>query len=383
LYLTTLRTVQWRNLADADVDLSPRVNVLVGGNGQGKTNWLEAVQYLALGRSHRGSRDEEIVRFGGGHFYVRGVGQEDGGQALSIEAGFTPPRSKRIKVDSRPVARLSDLMGSLACVSFGPEDTELARGAPQLRRRYVDYAIAETSRAGLQELSDYRRVVQQRAAVLRDGRLAGAEVERGLAAWDEEQVRIGVAVVERRSHALAALAPRAQEAFASLGSGLRLRLRYAVHATGRSYDAETELGALQADLSEGRVATAFRDRVRERRTAERARGQSLVGPHRDDIEMTLEGRDLRRFGSQGQCRAAAIALKMAQAGFVGAERGDRPVVVLDDVFAELDERRASALWAVVCERYQTFLAVPRRSDAQLGQGDAVFRVEAGVLHRES
>jgi len=107
-----------------------------------------------------------------------------------------------------------------------------------------------------------------------------------------------------------------------------------------------------------------------------------VGPHRDDLELWLDGRDLRRFGSQGQCRAAAVALKMAQAEFIAARRGDRPIVVLDDVFAELDEARAQALWASVCERHQTFLAVPRRSDLQLGTGDAVFTVHAGVIERE-
>jgi DNA replication and repair protein RecF len=380
LHLGSLRTVQWRNLADAEIELSPRVNVLVGGNGQGKTNFLEAVQYLALGRSHRGSRDEEIVRFGADHFFVRGVGRGERGEPLSIEAGFTPPRSKRIKIDAQPVARLSDLMGVLACVSFGPEDAELARGGPQHRRRWVDYAIAETSRSGLQVLSEYRRVVQQRAALLRDARPGG---DAGIEVWDAEQVRLGLDVVARRADALGDLGARAAAAFAMLGSGLSLRLRYAVHALGRSFDVETEIDALRRELEDGSAAAAFRERMRQRRAAERARGASLVGPHRDDIELALDERDLRRFGSQGQGRAAAIALKMGQAEFIGARRNERPIVVLDDVFAELDEARAAALWAVVCERHQTFLAVPRRGDAQLGRGDAEFHVDAGVVRRRS
>jgi DNA replication and repair protein RecF len=382
LHLTSLRTVQWRNLEDREFELSPRVNVLVGSNGQGKTNFLEAVQYLGLGRSHRGSRDEEIVRFGADHFYVSGVGRGDAGETLCIEAGFTPPRSKRLKVDGRPVARLTDLIGVLACVSFGPEDAELSRGGPQLRRRYVDYALAETSRSSLQLLADYRRTTQHRTAVLRDSR-GDAEAERDLAVWDDELVRVGLQVVRRRGEALAELAPAAAAAFAQLGAGQQLVLRYAVHAAGRTFGVEDGARAVLQELDSGQLEAAFRSRLRQRRAAERARGVTLVGPHRDDVELELDGRDLRRFGSQGQCRAAAVALKMAQAEFIAARRGDRPVVVLDDVFAEFDDARAAALWATVVERHQTFLAMPRWSDLALGSGDAVFEVSAGVLHRRS
>jgi DNA replication and repair protein RecF len=383
LHLESLRTIQWRNIEDGTVDLSPRVNVLIGGNGQGKTNFLEAVQYLALGRSHRASRDEEIVRFGGDRFFVCGVGQGDAGVGFRIEVGFTPPRSKRLKVDGNPVGRLTDLLGTLACVSFGPEDTELARGGPQLRRRYVDYALAQTSRQSLQELTEYRRAVHQRSALLREVRGGEAEVGRQLAVWDEQLVSTGLAIIGRRAEALADLGPRALAAFGQVGPALRLRLRYAVHAAGRAYDVLDELPVLARELVDGTVERTFRDRMRERRAGERARGQSLVGPHRDDLTLTLESRDLRRFGSQGQCRAAAIALKMGQAEFIAARRGDRPVVVLDDVFAELDERRARAVWEAVCQRHQTFLAMPRRGDLAVGADDALFEVTAGHVRRAS
>jgi DNA replication and repair protein RecF len=382
LHLTSLRTVHWRNLEDRDFELSPRVNVLVGSNGQGKTNFLEAVQYLGLGRSHRGARDDEIVRFGADHFYVAGVGQGDAGETLSIEAGFTPPRTKRLKVDGRPVARLTDMIGVLACVSFGPEDAELCRGEPQLRRRYVDYALAETSRSSLQVLADYRRAVQHRGAVLRDCRTDG-EAERTLAVWDDELVRLGLDVVRRRAEALAELAPETIAAFARLGPGQRLVVRYAVHATGRTWTLEDGAAALLRELESGAAEAAFRTRLRQRRIPERARGLTLVGPHRDDLEIELDGRDLRRFGSQGQSRAAAVALKMAQAEFITARRGDRPVVVLDDVFSEFDAARAAALWESVCARHQTFLALPRWTDLELGRGDAVFEVTSGVVRRRS
>jgi len=378
--LRSLRTVQWRNLESAQFEFSPGVNVFLGGNGQGKTNFLEAVQYLALGRSYRGSRDDEIVQFGKEHFFVRGDGQGDAGEAFSIEAGFTPPRSKKLKVDGRPVARLTDLTGILACVSFGPEDTELARGAPEHRRRYLDYSLAETSRPSLELLADYKRALQQRSALLRSD-APEAHIEQGLTVWDDELVRLGSEVVRRRAEALVDLAPRVRQLYATLTDGLQLRMSYVAHAIDQTLSAESELEGLLGEEAHAAISQTFLQRLRSRRVAEKVRKQNLVGPHRDDIELLLDGQDLRRFGSQGQCRAAAVALKMAQAEFILARRNDRPIVVLDDVFAEFDEDRARALWEMVCEKHQTFLAVPRESDLAFGHGDAVFQVQAGHLER--
>ena len=380
MQLRSLRTVQWRNLESGRFEFSPGVNVFLGGNGQGKTNFLEAVQYLALGRSYRGSRDDEIVQFGTDHFFVQGDGEGDAGETFSIEAGFTPPRSKKLKVDGRPVARLTDLTGILACVSFGPEDTELARGAPDHRRRYLDYSLAETSRPSLELLADYKRALQQRGALLRSD-APDAHIEQGLAAWDDELVRLGSDVIRRRAEALVDLAPRVRSLYATLTDGLQLHMRYAIHAIDQTLSAEDELAGLLQEDTAAVISEAFLQRLHSRRVAERVRKQNLVGPHRDDVELLLEGQDLRRFGSQGQCRAAAVALKMAQAEFILARRNDRPIVVLDDVFAEFDEDRARALWEMVCERHQTFLAVPRESDLAFGQGDAVFQVQAGHLER--
>jgi DNA replication and repair protein RecF len=376
--LGKLRTVQWRNIEDGEIEFADGVNVLVGGNGQGKTNVIEAVHYLALGKSHRGARDDELPRFGAEHFFVRGEGDGDAGDAFSIEAGFTPPRSKRIKVDGIAVTRLTDLAGVLACVSFGPEDAELARGAPQLRRRYLDYTLAETSRTSLKALAEYRRVLQQRGALLRGARRG--EIESALRVWDDELVTKGLEVTRRRAEALLDLAPRAERAHADLGGSEPLQLQYAVHATGKSFRAGEELARALQDTTA--LHDAFATRLRERRIAEIARKVCLVGPHRDDIGLVVGERDLRRFGSQGQCRTAAVALKIAQAGFIRAQRRERPVVLLDDVFAELDEKRSRCLWDVVCSEHQTILAVPRQSDLQFGAGDTVFRVDGGRLRRE-
>jgi DNA replication and repair protein RecF len=379
--IEAIRTVQWRNIEDRECECSPGVNLLVGGNGQGKTNFLEAVQYLALGRSHRGARDEEIIRFGADHFFLRGDGEGDAGQSFRIEAGFTPPRSKKLKVDGRPLTRLTDLTGVLACVAFGPEDAELTRGAPQLRRRYVDYTLAETSRTALQVLTEYRRALQQRGSLLRDGGRP-ADLEGALRVWDGELVRHGCAVVVRRAQALLGLAEHARALYAQLGDGSELGVHYRVHVLDRRLEVGPRVRELLDPGAEAELGAAFRARLEARRVAERVRKANLVGPHRDDLELELDGRDLRRYGSQGQCRMVAVALKMAQAAFIREERQERPVVVLDDVFAELDEVRAKRLWELVCSQHQAFVAVPRRSDLAFGEGDAVFRVEAGKLLRE-
>lgn len=376
--LLLVRTLHWRNVEDCSIEFSGGVNVFVGGNGQGKTNFLEAVQYLALGRSHRGSRDDEIVRFGSEHFFVRGDGEGDAGNSFSIEAGFTAPRSKKLKVDGTPVARLTDLAGVLACVSFGPEDAELARGGPQLRRRYVDYTLAETSRSSLRTLTEYRRALQQRGSLLRDAERHGADFERDLRVWDDEIVRLGCEVLRLRARVLLELVPSAVDMHERLG-GSDLRVYYVIQALGRRFEVGDELRELVDATPAAVVETTFRQKLRERRVAERVRRLNLVGPHRDDLELEIGARDLRRYGSQGQCRTVAIALKMAQAETIRVRRDDRPIVVLDDVFAELDESRARALWDVVCRNHQTFLAVPRESDMAFGQGDVLFRVSAGRL----
>lgn len=381
MFLRSLRTVQWRNLEDGEHHFSAGVNVLVGGNGQGKTNVIEAVHYLALGRSHRGARDDEILRFGGDHFFVRGDGEGDAGDSFSVEAGFTPPRSKKLKVDGQPLARLTDLAGVLACVSFGPEDTELARGAPLLRRRYVDYTLAETSRSSLKVLTEFRRVQQQRGALLRASNRGASNLEQGLQVWDEELLRFGCEVMRRRGEALVDLQPRAERFHERLGGRGPFRMAYVAQGLGRRIAVGPELLDLLGDQET--LEKLFRGRLRERRIAEIAQRMNLVGPHRDDVELEVDGRDLRRYGSQGQCRTAAVALKMAQAEFIREHRRERPVVLLDDIFAELDEERAGCLWEVVCREHQTLLAVPRRSDLRFGEGDAVFRVDAGRLTRES
>jgi hypothetical protein len=382
LHLESLRTVQWRNLEDRKIDFSPRVNVLVGGNGQGKTNFLEAVQYLALGRSHRGSRDEEIVRFGADHFYVSGVGQGDAGGTLSIEAGFTPPRSKRLKVDGRPIARLTDLLGVLACVSFGPEDAELTRGAPQLRRRFIDYALAETNRASLEVLTQYRRVVQQRAAVLRDARGGDAEVERDLAVWDEELVRLGLDLTRRRAEAVAELAVETQRRSRSSvrGCGSRCATRPTPwRAASRRRRRARPSAICWRPVRRNDLPRPFAPAARRRAGARPdARGDRIATTWSWGSKGAICGASVRR----GSAAPVAVALKMAQAEFIGTRRG-RPADRRSGRRvrgARRGTRHGAVVGGLRTPPDVSRGAAPQRLAA--GSGDAIFEVRAGVLSRQ-
>jgi DNA replication and repair protein RecF len=232
----------------------------------------------------------------------------------------------------------------------------------------------------LKALTEYRRVAQQRGALLRTGLRDAEALEQGLRVWDEELLRFGAEVMRRRAEALVDLQPRAEKFHARLGGHGELSMRYVAQGLGRRFSVGPELVQAFGDAED--LQGLFQERLRERRPAELARRVNLVGPHRDDVEFEVDRRDLRRYGSQGQCRTAAVALKMAQAEYIREHRRERPVVLLDDIFAELDEERAGCLWDVVCREHQTLLAVPRRSDLRFGEGDAVFRVEAGRLTRE-
>ena len=357
--LTQLELRDFRNFPRASLALPRDGMVVIGDNGHGKTNLLEAIYYLQLLRSSRGARDADLVRFGAGGFHIGAVAATGDERDREIGVGFDRQgKRKRVRLDGAECPRLSDALGSLPSVMFSPRDVELVAGAPSERRRYLDVVLALTSRRYLSALQAYRGALLRRNAALRDVARSGRGDGR-VAVWEAPLAEHGAVLWRERVAWVASVAPRFAELCAAIGERGPVRMRY---ASGLEPADE----ATDAASAEG-VAAALASALESQRANDLRRGLTHAGPHRDDLALTLEGRELRTFGSAGQQRTAAIALRMLEAGTLRERGGSEPLLLLDDPFAELDAVRAGRILGLLSGSGlgQTLLTVPRASDIPL------------------
>ena len=365
--LTRLDVRDFRNLAR--VELSPPADgmVVIGENGQGKTNLLEAIYYLQILRSARGARDQDLVRFGADAFHIGA--QVDADDCHEIGVGFERAgKRKRVRLDGAIPERLSDALGALPSVMFSPDDVELIAGAPNARRRYLDIMLALTTRGYLSALQRYRGALARRNAALRLAARGGRSSASSVAIWEPALAEHGAILWMTRRAWVDAVAERFTALCHAIGEAASIAVRYSTSLIA----SDDVAGALLAALE-------------EKRDHDVRRGLTHVGPHRDDLVITIDGRDLRTFGSAGQQRGAAIALRMLEAATFHDRIGRAPVFLLDDPFAELDVRRSTRILAMLTEGperadQQIILAVPRESDIpnELTSLERL-RVSAGVV----
>lgn len=396
MHLSSLSLTRFRNFASQEAEFVPGLNLLSGPNGHGKTNLLEAIHYGCLAHSQRTRKDKELIQWGASAFVLRLTGQIGGlPHAQSVE--YAETGHKRVKVDGRESKRLSDLLGHFSVVSFSPEDLDLVRGAPQLRRRYLDVLLCQFSREYLDALRHYNGALKQRNSLLKqmagrkggpaqgmgegrgtaDGGEDGTEPEDGLAeprprygadvleAYDTPLIEHGARITLLRRRALAELVPLAGENYrfiSDAGEELALGLS----------------GCVSEETDEAGLKEAFRRKLAALRIAERETGQTLAGPHREDLAIDLAGRPARDFGSQGQKRSVALSLKLASARLLEAKQGYAPILLLDDVFAELDETRRRRIGEKVRERGQVFIANPRAADLPF-EPEKTLRIRNGIV----
>jgi DNA replication and repair protein RecF len=366
-WLHRLAIRDFRNLARVTIAPPPDGLVVIGDNGHGKTNFLEAVYYLRLLRSVRGARDSELAMFGGPGFHLDA--ELHGARARSVEVGFdAPTRRKRVAIDGSDAPRLAGALGAFPAVMFSPADGEIVAGAPSLRRRYLDVTLALTSPPYLAALTTYRAALAQRNAALRAPRSATAQADARAAAWEPALAEHGAVLGAARRAWVDAHAARYSELCAAIGERGAAAMRYASPLEAGAGDAH----AIAAALARSRALDL-------------RRGITTVGPHRDDLALDLGGRDLRSFGSAGQHRTAAIVLRLLESATLRAADASEPLVLLDDPFAELDAHRASRILELLGAegRGQTLLAVPRATDIPPGLTRLErWRVTDGVLSPE-
>jgi DNA replication and repair protein RecF len=371
VHLTRLALTDFRSYAAADLALGPGVSTLIGQNGQGKTNLVEAAGYVATLGSHRVSSDAPLVRQGADRAILRAAITSAERDSL-VEIEINPGRANRARVNRVAVPRPRQVLGILRTVLFAPEDLALVKGDPDQRRRYLDELLVVAAPRYVAVRSDYERVVKQRTALLKSAR-GGRVPDATLGTWDEHLVRTGVELLAGRLGLTVTLRPLVAKAYAAVSgedgsAGINYRQR-SVEQEGESADRDV-------------LSARLRDALARSRTEELDRGVCLVGPHRDDLELTIGSLPTRGYASHGESWSMALALRLAAYDLLRAD-GEDPVLLLDDVFAELDTARRDRLARLVAGAEQVLVTAAVPGDVPDSLHGARFDVADGVISRAS
>jgi DNA replication and repair protein RecF len=363
IHVERLRVRDFRTYAAADVAVGPGLTVLHGANGAGKTNLLEALYFGCTARSCRTANEREVVRFDAPAARVEVDTRDGEGDRHTLSVGFAPGEPKRLKVDGAPVERLTDSPARPLVSVFLPDRLELVKGAPSGRRAHLDQLVAALWPSRGANRAQYSRAMAQRNALL--GRVRAGRVGEGaLDAWDAELARWGIALRDDRAAAVARVADGYPALAAELGLVGAAELRYRPRT--RAEDA----AGLAAEL-------------RERRASDLERGFTQHGPHRDDLQMVRDGRELKAYGSQGEQRIALLSLLLAERAVLADERGAPPLMLLDDVMSELDADRRGLLVARLDDGGQAVVTTTDLAHVPGGDRAEVVRLRVSpgtVLH---
>ncbi len=357
MHLAHLRLRDFRNYERLDVDFTPGFHLLLGNNAQGKTNILEAIYLLATLRSFRGAGGAQMIRHGGKAYFV---GAESVGEGANSIKMYWAPKERRLSLNGQPVRRLTDYLGALRGVVFCSEDLQLVKGPAGQRRRFLNLLLSQTHPSYLPLLQRYMKAVRSRNALLKQRAID----ESALSSFTSEVVRSGNELTRRRQDIVPeidALATAAYQRIASGGEELRMEYRPSVKED-------------------------FAEELQRARARELRYKTTLIGPHRDDLNLTVDGQQASQFASEGQKRSVAISLKMAQAEYLTGLRGTPPILLIDDIMGELDGKRRAGLLPLLERSHQAsgqvFMTCTEENwPRELGRGLVRWEVAAGTLHR--
>jgi len=415
VHVSRLSLTDFRSWPQVDLDLDPGVTAFVGPNGQGKTNLVEAIGYVSTLSSHRVASDAALVRAGAPRAVVR-VRARRGDRESLVELEIAPGRANRAQVNRAPVRRTRDVLGIVRTVVFAPEDLALVKGDPDGRRRFLDALLVQLSPRLAGVLGDYERVLRQRGALLKSagaarfrGRGAGADGEGGRGAdlstldvWDGKLAQLGAEILAARLRLTDRLAPHVAAAYEKVSEGGRATLGYRSSLERHAPDDEWSApgagdgggpGALDRLPHEGATVAELEagllEAMRNLRRQELDRGVNLVGPHRDDLLLGINGLPAKGYASHGESWSLALALRLASYELLthgdddlgGWVEGSGPVLVLDDVFAELDTSRRDRLAELVADAEQVLITAAVAHDVPDGLAGARVDVVDGTVRR--
>ena len=360
MQISHLSLTNFRSYPSLELSLEGGNSIFIGENGEGKTNIVESIIYLSLLESHRVSSDLPLIKLGQERAYVRARTRSDDDREILVELEINPQRANRAQINKQPTRSQREILGIVSTTHFSPEDLDLVRGDPSERRRFLDHLLIQESPKYAGIISDYERSVRQRNSLLKS-----RATKQALEPWDNHLVEFGASLIEGRLTLLEKLKPHLSSAYRSISPKKTFTVDYRSSTPQLSTDREENKRILLARL----------DEVRD---AERERGVTLVGPHRDDIDLKLNENLVKGFASHGESWSVALSLKLSSYLLL-REEGKRPILILDDVFSELDLSRREQLTELAATADQTLITVAVADDLPKNLTGARFKVKEGEV----
>lgn len=385
MHIKRLTLHSFRSHEDTTVTFTEKVNVIHGANGIGKTNLLEAIHYLCLTKSFLVSKDHYVLKKGAPFFEVQGEAENTRGRSLRVRIAYVPDEGKSVFLNGAPLDRMTDIVGKMPIVVCSPEDHALTADGPEVRRRFLNNILSQARPVYMTDLMKYRRALRQRNELLTQYRRARFQMPEGvLDSWNAELISLGVRVVLSRLRFIRVFSKYLSDAYHYLGTAVeRPTVTYQTILKDKDADEET-------------VTRAFHSKLEHVLNRERELGRTLIGPHRDELVFKLDDFEVRRYASQGQHRTFGMALKLAQYFYLKDEVEDTPLLLLDDVFGNLDAKRSRVFLEllqsdaigqsiVTAAQLEPFVAIVPFDDAknqaiQIGAGEVTYGNHADTSH---
>lgn len=372
MYLSELQLNHYRNYESVDVHFSPDTNVLIGENAQGKTNLLEAIYVLALARSHRTNTDRELIQWHEDFAKITGLVQRSAGKT-PLELVLSQ-KGKKAKVNHLEQAKLSQYIGQLNVVLFAPEDLNIVKGSPAVRRHFIDMEFGQMSSKYLYNISQYKSILKQRNQYLKQLQRRQAKDLVYLGVLSDQLAAYGAEVTVARRQFLQQMEKWAQKLHQEITKDREvLTFKY-----------QSQIPEEQLDQSVEEFYQQFQTLYEKQQIREVEQGTTLIGPHRDDVQFLVNDKDVQAFGSQGQQRTTALSVKLAEIDLMKAQTGEYPILLLDDVLSELDDLRQTHLLKTFQKKVQTFLTTTSLENVkkEIIATPRVFTVTNGVVIEE-
>lgn len=370
MFIKSISLRNYRNYDKLELDITNKFNVIYGDNAQGKTNILEAIFICSSGRSHRTSKDMELVKLGAKSFYIK-VEVEKNKIGSNIEVTYELEGKKKIRINEVPLKKIGNLMGNLNTVIFSPEDLLVIKEGPSERRRFIDITISQLKPSYFYDLQQYYKILEHRNSLLKEIQINKKLVDT-LDVWSENLVKTGSRIIKTRSEFIERLSIYARKEHSRLtGEMEKLDIRYVPSFLINDYSSVVS------------IENCFRRNMERNREKEIIKSTTLIGPQRDDYEIFLDDKSIKIYGSQGQQRTAALSLKMAEIDIMKEETGEWPVLLLDDVMSELDTKRQEYLFENL-DGIQVFITCTEKSffSKEAREKADFYRVISGSVTKE-